>query len=399
MARKRARKASIRVGLTINPADNVPAVLWNNGIAQNIVHLGLLLQSMDGIETHLVVYPFGKQAIHPIGASFKIPTINTAEAALELDVIIEIGVRLEKEFTEPFRALGGKLVSYMAGNSMVMNFESLFLPLVVGGEAVIEDGNAKIVNQKPGGAERGAIVNKDGFDAVWITPQHWHTNAGYVKSLIGPAFKAPHIWSPAAIEHSKQSLGVDPTWKGRPEKGWSLATFDPNINVVKSFHFPLLIAHEAYKHIPDDIRRMMLFCTAHLCGRLHFERFVGAVSIPITKITSEPRQPIGLMLGREVDAVITHQWENDLNYLFWDCLYLGYPLIHNSPAIIEAGYYYESFDPASGGEALCRAIKQHDGPSDADKEAVWRHHIGNQANVDGYRTLIDRVLDNDKGEV
>jgi hypothetical protein len=52
------------------------------------------------------------------------------------------------------------------------------------------------------------------------------------------------------------------------------------------------------------------------------------------------------MLGREVDAVITHQWENDLNYLYWDVLSLGYPLVHNSSRIKDAGYYYPDFDPA-----------------------------------------------------
>lgn len=400
MARKRARKTPIRIGLTINPAESVPAVLWNNGIAQNVVHLGLLLQAMDDVEPFLVVYPFDKQAIHPVGASFKIPTINTEEAALQLDIVLEIGVRLEAEFTDPYRKLGGKLVSYMAGNSMVMSMESVFLPVAVGGELSIEqvDGKpvAKLVNMKPGGAERGAILAKDHFDAVWITPQHWHMNAGFIRSAVGPAFKAPHIWSPAAIEHSKQALGVDPTWKGRPEKGWSLGTFDPNINVVKTFHLPLLVAHEAYKHIPDDIRRMMLFSANHLNGRLHFERFVTSMSIPVGKITSEPRQPICLMLGREVDAVITHQWENSLNYLFWDTLHLGYPLIHNSPDILEAGYYYESFNPADGGRALMQAISEHSGPSEADKHAVWRHHIENPVNSGIYHDLIEKLLDEDK---
>ena len=67
MSKARARKAPIRVGLTIAHAQDVPSVLWSNGIAQNIVHLALLLKELDGIEPYLVCYPWGGQAIHPIG--------------------------------------------------------------------------------------------------------------------------------------------------------------------------------------------------------------------------------------------------------------------------------------------------------------------------------------------
>ena len=373
---KMPKKHITRIGITIAPANDVPSVLWSNGIAQNIVHLALLLKQLPNTRVFLLAYPFDKLPIHPIGASFDIPTINDHAAALTLDVIIELGIRIEHDFTAPFRDGGGKLVSYMAGNSMVMNFESLFL-----------EGSA---------AARGSMLSPVGFDAIWITPQHWHMNAEASRMTGGPPFKAPHIWSPAAIEHASQSLGLNAAWKGRPET-WSLGTFDPNINVVKSFHFPLLVAEAAFRQEPDAIKRMMLFCTEHLKGRGHFESFVGNISIgKAGKVTSEARHGIVSMLGREVDAVITHQWENGLNYLFWDTLYLGYPLIHNSPEIAEAGYWYESFNPQMGGKALIEAMAHHTGPSEADKQAVWRHHINNPANLDGYAKLIQKLLDGDQ---
>ena len=102
------------------------------------------------------------------------------------------------------------------------------------------------------------------------------------------------------------------------------------------------------------------------------------------------------MLGKEVDMVLHHQWENDLNYMYWDTLYLGYPLIHNSKRIQEAGYYFKDFDPADGGEAILAAMDMHDGPTEADKQAVWYHHIGNPANQEKYRDLLKKVLDGEK---
>jgi len=365
----------IKVGITIAHANDVPSVLWSNGIYQNIVYLALLMQKLPGVDVSLVSYPFDQTTEHPIGACFKIPTINDRDDALKLDIIIELGIRLEKDFSEPYRKRG-KLVSYMAGNSAVMNFDSLFL-----------EGDA---------AARGSVIGMDDFDAVWITPQHMHTNANISAMIAGPVEEVPHIWAPVAIEHAMASMGINPVFK-RPEKAWSLGTFDPNINVVKSFHIPLLVADAAHRQSPDQIRRMMLFCTEHLKGRLHFESYVARTSLgKASKVTAEGRHGIVAMLGREVDAVITHQWENDLNYLYWDVLYLGYPLIHNSCRIKDAGYYYEDFDPVYGGNVLLEAMAEHNGPREQDKEAVWKYHIGNPANQSQYHGLLTKLLDGQK---
>jgi hypothetical protein len=375
-AQKPRRK--IRVGITASHASDVPSVLWSNGIFQNIVYLALLFQKNPDVEVSLVSYPFGDKS-HPIGECFKIPVIGDAAEAKKLDIIIELGIRLERDFTEPFRKRGGKLVSYMAGNALVMNFESVFLPADVAG--------------------RGSVVSPDGFDAVWITPQHWHMNAGVARMNAGPPEVAPHIWAPTCIEHAIASLGLNPAWKGRP-KTWSLATFDPNINVVKSFHIPLLVAEAAHRRQPATIRRMMLFCAEHLKGRPHFESYVTETSLAkAAKVTAEARHGVVSMLGREVDCVITHQWENDLNYLYWDVLYLGYPLIHNSKRIASAGYYYDDFQPLQGGGALLDAINNHDGPREEDQAAVWDVHIGNETNQEKYRLLLEKVLDAPKASV
>jgi hypothetical protein len=96
-------------------------------------------------------------------------------------------------------------------------------------------------------------------------------------------------------------MGIDPQFK-RPET-WSLATFDPNINVVKSFHIPLLVAEAAHRKKPDQIRRMMLFCTEHLKGRPHFESYIAAtVSGQGEQGHGRGAHGIVAMLGREVDA-------------------------------------------------------------------------------------------------
>ena len=47
-------------------------------------------------------------------------------------------------------------------------------------------------------------------------------------------------------------------------------------------------------------------------------------------------------------AVVTHQTLNELTNLYFETLYLGLPLIHNSPMLEDYGYYYNDFDLEKG---------------------------------------------------
>ena len=55
-------------------------------------------------------------------------------------------------------------------------------------------------------------------------------------------------------------------------------------------------------------------------------------------------------------------------------LYGGYPLVHNSTLLGDAGYYYPDFDSVGGAHAL------HD---------AWLHH---DERFDDYRAKADRLL-------
>ena len=48
-----------------------------------------------------------------------------------------------------------------------------------------------------------------------------------------------------------------------------------------------------------------------------------------------------------------------MNYSHLEALYLGVPLIHNSPALENLGYYYPEFDVDMGAKQLKNAIENH----------------------------------------
>ena len=98
----------------------------------------------------------------------------------------------------------------------------------------------------------------------------------------------------------------------------------------------------------------------------HFRSF--AVSLEASKagvMTVETRFVSSHFLTNHCDAVVTHHWENGLNYLYYEVLYGNYPLIHNSAFLKDYGYYYDDFDAEAGADALLRAFDEHDANLDA----------------------------------
>lgn len=313
---------------------------------------------------------------HPLAEWCGVDSLDQQTAIANLDLIIELGSRTDEVMAKMFRDQGGKIVSYMAGNAAIMNFEC-------------------VASNSP----NGEIVANVPFDAVWITPQHWHTNRAWsVLTRCSITEMVPHIWEPVCLEASIKASKVGYFWKDRDlSAGYRVGTLVPNINTVKTFHIPLLAVEEAYRRAPHLIDRVMLFNTEKFVGTPHFEEFIAATSLhKDKKVYSEARWKTTNVVGTHIDAIVEHQWENNLNYLYWDILYSGHPFIHNSPEIEGAGYYYKSFDTQDGGRVIADALKQH--PSRAKlarSQAVdylWRYRVDNPAVQARHSELIEMVM-------
>jgi hypothetical protein len=241
------------------------------------------------------------------------------------------------------------------------------------------------------------MMSDAGFDAVWITPQHWRMCRSYAALTRSPNVEpAPHIWSPVILRQSAARLGR-PLF--RPPGGRSgparIGVFDPNVNVLKTFHLPLLACDAAYRQAPEKIDRVLMFSTDHLKGVPHFEEFCAATELARAgRLFAEARHPLAAMLGEHIDAVVSHQWENGLNYLYWDVLYAGYPLVHNAPELDGVGCCYRDFDPKDGARALLEALEDSAGAGERTKvmEALWARHIDNPAVRARHAELVAQVM-------
>ncbi len=331
--------ATVRIGVTFSrPSEDLTDLLWSSGIGQNAVLLVLLMQRLADVAAVVVVDCSDLPGPHPLAVWCGVATLTPVDAAETLDVIIEIGMRAPTVTMARFRDRGGKLVSYMAGNSMAMNFEALASNM----------GHGETVSLVP-------------FDAVWITPQHWHMNRASCRLTRSDRVEqVPHICEPIFVEARARAAGASPFYKPSDGPGARVGILEPNVNVLKTFHLPLLVCEEAFRRAPDAIASVLLFNTQAIKLVPHFLELTGSLDLfRAGKLFSEGRLPIAEVLHRHIDAVVVHQWENDLNYLYWDVLWSGHPLIHNSPSIDGVGYAYADFDPADGGRVLVDAVARH----------------------------------------
>ena len=175
-----------------------------------------------------------------------------------------------------------------------------------------------------------------------------------------PVFETPQVWAPLLIESQSEAVRASFGYKAAKGDRWRVGVMDPNITVMKTSHLPMLVCELAYRRRPDAFKAMYISNTLQFREKNHFRAFFTSLEAAKAGVmTSEPRFVGPQFLAEHCDAVVTHHWENGLNYLYYEVLWGAYPLIHNSGFLKEFGYYYNDFDAKSGAAALLRAYEEH----------------------------------------
>jgi hypothetical protein len=174
----------------------------------------------------------------------------------------------------------------------------------------------------------------------------------------------PHVWEPIFLDHTIAAFpptlaaGYQP---GRPRK--RIVILEPNLNLVKTCHIPVVIAERAWRERPELIERVLVTNAIHLRSHLSFATF--AKSLDIAHARAEDGQPVVSFEGRyntpwflsaHADVVVSHQWIDTPTYLHYDALHMGYPLVHNVTGM--PGYFYRGFNAHDGGRKLVEAMTE-----------------------------------------
>lgn len=317
--------------------------IWDNGIHQSTAFLAMMLKRSAHTGAIYFLNSGDAQAL-PDGldlVGLDISLVQPGEVTHELDVVIEMGAQLPVDWLRHMKRLGKKLVAFHVGQTY-----------------------SRLCEAPMFGRPATQLANGAPFDEVWISPHVEKVDAALLRTLMRtPVYTVPHLWSPCFLDRRISELAAEGTTFGyrSGRKPWRLATLEPNISVVKTCHYPMLVCEECYRARPDSVEHMFVVNSTHLKAHPTFLHFANSLDLVRQhKATFEPRIDLPGFMASHADAVVTHNWEHAQNYLHYDVLYGGYPLIHNSTMLKGAGYYYPDFDSDAGGRALLDAWLHHD---------------------------------------
>lgn len=368
----------MKVGISIltHAGHNV----WNNGIGQNVYFLARCLAASPFVESVFIVN-CGDQTNPPdfsgtLGKQFKL--IPLADATDHIDLIIEMGGALDMDWKTNFRSRGGRIVFHNCGQP----YSALIEPSIFG---------------KP-----GYFSAPGQYDEIWLLPKDRKFTAMIRSIYRKEVIEVPYLWAPdflveSGVTKKDRPLGYTPGMLScgniRP------AIFEPNISPIKMGIIPLLICEAIERLRPDQIASVDFMNGVHLNESPTFAHLVQNLDLnKSNKLQIKAREYCSDALKSGVNMVISHQIEVDQNYLYFDTLFGGFPLVHNSRSFSDVGYYYEDSDIDAGVRQVLNAALCHDQNlpeywSKAQRKIASVDPLA-RANIDQFSRRLNLLMDN-----
>lgn len=364
-----------RIGITIKTTTSI----WSNGINQNAIYLANLLKEV-GYSVYLIHNSEDK--IEEIAGIKSIKLKKSFNVPFSL--IIQLGFIVTSSFIKKWKNKKSniRLVSYKCGNDFIIDSESMLFN----------------TNQK-----RTKEIDADNIDPIakpdqiWSIPQMEKSNLEYYKYTLNQekATVVPFVWEPIAIKDYCQDHNFG-TYEKREIK--NIAIMEPNISVMKHVLIPITAIDTYYKKINQGIEAVYMFGADMIKDNKRFIQIVKNTEIfKAGLVSADSRVPTVDVLNKYSDVVVSWQWENNLNYLWLDVAWLGWPVIHNGSLCQDVGYYYEDFNISQAAEKLKYAIENHnedDTYIERNRKVIERYTHKNNKLKEQYKVLVENVLNN-----
>jgi hypothetical protein len=210
------------------------------------------------------------------------------------------------------------------------------------------------------------IGRKTPCDEIWTIPSYAHS-LEYISLIRGrPAFVVPHLWSSEIISESvekkfkkpKSFLSFDP-FKHFGKK-IDIIILEPNIALFKTAWLPIVASEKLNIEHEDILGEVYVFnfpkhsLSTEMTQNLSVSkkmRYFSRLSIPEILIHFNNKNTFPI--------IVSHQVLNSLNYLYYEALFYGWPLVHNSPDLDGCGYYYPENNLGACVEAILKAYNNH----------------------------------------
>jgi hypothetical protein len=384
------------VGITLHIKDS--KTKWINGLSMNALNLCQCLNQIKGVNAYIV--DTGKIEDYSTLSEwdhtrYPIKKFKNVFNDKKLKLLIMLGTSIPTGEVEKFKSVveDRKVVKYQCGNNYVIDMERAIFQNV-----------------------EGAPSWESGHDQTWMVPQQEVQNKEYFRIIYNQKPEdvkvVPFVWDSYHIEVSRQlyikQAGKDCRYSpGTARKDKNLLVMEPNLNVLKYAMIPMLAAEDLYRRKGNEGYGLFIVASGDRLMKNDYHRKcllkLDLNSSNPYKIQYLKRRPVTQLLAEFTSVVVSHQWENPLNYAYLDALYFGYPLVHNAPMVKDLGYYYEGFNAGECATQIDKALSSHDNDFFSyvteTHQKLKRYTPTNEKVVEHYRKLLENLFEPGKHDL
>lgn len=370
----------IKIGITLTIFDT-PNKFFSNGINQNSLYLCEVLLN-GGFDVYFIIQDSNLTNISEdkikeqlYDNRFKYIQYSNI-LSLELNVLITLSFSGMDNYVHNYlKYTNTKTVGYFCGNSYIIDTET-----------ILYDQHKTKENEF-----QFLLNNKCRYDEIWSIPQMSDINLHYWKILYRTnAIKVPFVWSKNAIKlHAllNNCSEEELLYKNKHDEK-KIAILEPNISIMKWALPAALICEDCYRN-NKNIKHLYITNINSSSNIIDFNmnKFNKMMKnldlVKDHKCSIEARFNTLEIMSKIADIVVSHQWGNPLNYIYFDLAWLGYPIVHNARLCKDVGYYYDDFNYTDGSEILNEVIQTHD-------ENIEAYIVKNRKNIEKY--LSDNII-------
>jgi hypothetical protein len=220
---------------------------------------------------------------------------------------------------------------------------------------------------------------------MWILPHHGEQQEWLSILQNCPVEVVPYIWEADFV--------VEQAWADAPDTKPDIVVMEPNISVAKNALVPLVALQRLYERSPNSFSKAFVYNAGEFASAENFlYNFVDKLPVlqaQNEKVYFEPRRTFNEIFCQP-RVLLGHQFNNELNNLYKEAIYLGIALVHNSPPYREMGYYYEGLRADQAAFSLEQALSNHDREIEAarGREFLKNYSIHNASVQSQYERLL-----------
>lgn len=333
------------------------AKLFDSGIGQNALFLYMVFQNLGyPVDMFSVQASFTKLDYKEI----PVQTFSSAVNFALYDAIITVGAGLLPEEYSLCKKHRVRVIGYLCGNAFMMNLQDFVSP-----------------------TKATTIVGKQSpLDTMWLLNAFAYMKT-YVQLMRGvPVSLVPHVWSPILLEDYVQTTLKKPptalsyTPDTHTSSKINLIILEPNIQFLKTALLPLVASEKVFLRNAELIDTVYIF---NYPENENAERILKNLNVSKHVRVFKQMHICEILLYFNsipgIPIVVSHQMYTHLNYLYYELLYYGFPLVHNSTMLKEFGYYYKDCDVDTCADQIIRASRTHATAASAETLAKNRAYL------------------------